>query len=108
MARRTKSPYRRSRRRSPLWSLVLLLVGLSAYQYYDQGRITWHELLYAEAGDLLAQLQLEPGSSAPSTTSAPSISTSSTTAATSSAPEAAAPATATGGDAPEARMSGRV
>jgi endonuclease YncB( thermonuclease family) len=97
MARRTKSPYRRSGRSSSLWSLVLLLVGLSAYQYYEQGRITWPETLYAEARDLLAEAG---GAQRQSTTSAQQPE--------SPFPEASAPGSPNTNQVPDAGMSGRV
>jgi endonuclease YncB( thermonuclease family) len=61
MARRNNPPNRKRQRRSPLWSVLLLVIGLSVYQIVEQGRITWPETLYAEAQDLLAQLQAEQG-----------------------------------------------
>ncbi len=38
-----------------LWSLLALLLILSAYQYYDQGKITWHQSVLAEIGDYPGQ-----------------------------------------------------
>jgi endonuclease YncB( thermonuclease family) len=48
---------RRSRKTHSLVSVVTLLIGLSIFEYAEQGRVVWPSKLYYAARDMVAQLQ---------------------------------------------------
>lgn len=50
-------PHRRYRKTRPLLSAMALLIGLSIFEYVEQGDVVWPSKLYHEVRDLYAQIQ---------------------------------------------------